>query len=69
MINLFIGGKFRKPFTGEYINGVAAAQEKDLQYAIEAAKKSQMPAADGLRKMMLEFADLLEKQKSDFALK
>lgn len=69
MINLFIGGKFRKPSSGEYKNGAAAADEKDLQFAIEAAKKSQMPAADGLRKMMLEFADLFEKQKSDFALK
>lgn len=66
MINLFIGGKFRKPSSGLYSNDIALSDEADLQHAFESAKKSVAPDTEGIRGIILEFADIFEKERNDF---
>lgn len=66
MINLFIGGKFQKPSSGKYQNEIAIADDKDLNMAIDISRKVNISSESDRRKFMLEFVDLLEKQKTDF---
>ena len=66
MINLFIGGKFMKPSSGLYSNDIALSDEADLQRAIDSAKKSVAPDTNEIRRNILEFADIFEKEKNNF---
>ena len=66
MINLFIGGKFRKPSSGLYSNDIALSDEADLQRAIESSKKSVTPDTEEIIRTILEFADLFEKERDNF---